>query len=82
MFSFNFIITYGISILILAVYAFFWQKIIKNFELTVAYSNKGAVILWTLLWSVIFYGESIKITNIVGAAIIIIGIMVISDDYI
>lgn len=81
-FSLGFTVAYGISILILVVYTFFWQKIIKHFELTVAYSNKGVVILWTLLWSVIFYGESIKLTNILGSAIIIIGIMVVADDYI
>jgi len=70
-----------IALILLSIYAFFWQKILKKFSLVVAILNKGIVVFWVFLWSVIFFEENIKLNNILGALIIIIGIMlVIKND--
>jgi len=79
--SFNFIKLYSLEMIILAAYSYFWQKMLKIFDLSVAYANKASSIIWTLIWSVLIFDESIKITNLMGAAIIIGGInMVVRDD--
>jgi drug/metabolite transporter (DMT)-like permease len=53
---------------------------LKKFSLFVAYSSKGIVILWGLIWAVLFFQEKIKINNIIGAVIIIIGIVLVSKN--
>ena len=43
--SVEFLIYYGLIIFIMGVYAILWQQIIKRFELSVAYANKGTLII-------------------------------------
>lgn len=76
----QFIMFYCLEILILGIYAVIWQQIIKKFDISVAYSNKGISIFWSLLWAVIFFNEKININNIIGAVVIIIGIMMVSSN--
>lgn len=78
--SFNFILWYGMEILIIAVYAVLWQQAIKSFDIVTAYASKGIVIIWMLLWSVLLFNESIKFNNIIGAAVIILGIGLVAAD--
>ena len=66
--------------LLLLVYAFLWQKVLKVFPLVTAYSNKGAVIIWNLIWASLIMGEKITVGNLIGSAVIIIGIVVVSSD--
>lgn len=80
MFSFKFFLLFSIEIGIFAFYALLWQQLIKRMELNTAYSMKGTVILWTLLWSKLFFNESIKTTNILGALIILLGIYLVMSD--
>jgi len=65
---------------ILAVYALMWQQVLKRFSLAKAYPNKGVVVIWNLLWAVVFFKEVITISNIIGSAVIIIGIALVSAD--
>jgi drug/metabolite transporter (DMT)-like permease len=65
---------------LLVVYAFLWQKVLKLFPLVTAYSNKGAVIIWNLIWASLIMGEKITVSNLVGSAIILVGIVVVSSD--
>lgn len=80
--SLNFCIFYGILILILGIYAIFWQQILKRFSLITAYINKAVTIIWGIMWGAIFFGENITITMIIGAFIVFIGVIlvVISDE--
>lgn len=76
----KFMLLYGVEVLILFVYAVFWQQIIKRIDLSVAYSNRGMIIFWTMMWSVCFFNEKISIQNIIGVIIIFIGIVVVTKD--
>lgn len=76
----EFINLYVIELVMILIYAYFWQKIIKKFSITTAYASKGIVILWTLLWSFLIFNETVQFKNIIGAVIIIIGIIVVSLD--
>ena len=79
-FSLRFFIYIGIVIFILFIYALLWQQVLKQFSLIKAYSSKGIVVMWNMLWAVIFFGESITINNVIGGTIIIVGIAVVSSD--
>ena len=80
LFSTGFIKCYILELLLIIIYAYFWQKIIKNAKLVVAYSNKGTVIIWNLLWATLFFQENININNIIGSVIIIFGIVLVTSD--
>ncbi|MDD3268865.1 MAG: EamA family transporter [Syntrophomonadaceae bacterium] len=81
MFSVDFISYYLLEIFIIGVYAILWQQIIKKFEISVAYANKGTLIIWTMIWAVLFFQETVSINNVLGAALVIAGIiMVFKDD--
>lgn len=75
--SLNFIIFYGLILVIMALYAFFWQQILKKIPLTTAFVNKAITILWGMLFGFIFFKESITWNMIIGAIIICIGIIVV-----
>lgn len=72
-----FLLLYALEVIILVIYAFFWQKVLKRFELSVAYANNGMYIVWTLVWAALFFGEHIRLNNIIGALVVISGIVVL-----
>lgn len=73
--SFEFCLFYGLLILTLGVYALGWQQVLKMLPLNVAYANKAVVIMWSALWGVLFFSETITISNIIGTVIVLIGVM-------
>lgn len=75
--SFWFIFFYGLVVLNLGVYAIVWQQIIKKLPLNTAYSNKAVTIAWGMLWGFLFFHETIKWNMILGAAIVIIGVIIV-----
>ena len=79
--SAKFTVLYLIAILLLFLYAIFWQQIIKKMNLTVAYSNKAVTVIWGMVWGSIFFKESITLKMILGAFIILLGVyLVVSDN--
>jgi len=80
LFSVKFFKMYLIVISMLIFYTFLWQLALKKFSLFVAYSSKGIVILWSFIWAVLFFQEKIKVNNIIGAIIVITGIILVSKD--
>ena len=60
------------------VYAFFWQKVIKNLDLHVAYANRSAYLVWGQLWAITLFGEHLTTKNVVGLLVVIIGVIVVS----
>ena len=79
-FSFRFWLFYALELVSLAVYALFWQQIIKKFELSIAYANRAAVLLWSLLWSHFLFHEDISLNNLMGVVCVVAGIIVINLD--
>lgn len=80
--SFEFCLFYGISIVILGIYALLWQQILKKFTLTTAFLNKSVTIIWGIIWGAMIFGEPVKIQMIIGAIIVFIGVslVVMSDE--
>ena len=59
----------------MGLYAVLWQQILKRIELSLAYMFKGTSIVFVMLLAYILFGEQITWNNIVGAIIIICGIV-------
>ena len=75
--SYRFILFYGIVLFGLFVYAFAWQQIIKHMPLISAYANKGVTVIWGLIWGYFLFSEEITLRKVIGALIIIGGIVTI-----
>lgn len=73
--SLKFIFCYGVVIFILFIYAIGWQQIIKVLPLTTAYANRAITVVWGILWGLIFFGEKITVGKVIGAAIVITGVL-------
>lgn len=76
----RFLLFFGLEFVILGIYAILWQQMIKRFELSVAYANRAMAILWSMIWAVVFFHDRITIRNLVGVAIVMIGIILINTD--
>lgn len=74
--SLKFIMYYGGLILILGVYAIFWQQIIKRLPLTTAYANRAVSVVWGIIWGCLFFKESFSVGKIIGAILVIAGVVV------
>ena len=78
--SIEFILLYGVEILILGIYAILWQQIIKKFQISIAYANRAMSLLWAILWAIVFFHEEVTIKNVIGVIIVIIGTIIVNKD--
>lgn len=60
---------------VMGVYALLWQQVIARMPLSTAYMFKGTSLIFVLMISALLFGESITLNNVIGAVIIIIGII-------
>ena len=77
LFSFKFCLFYSGIILILGIYAIVWQQILKHIQLTTAFCNKAVTIVWGIIWGALIFKEQIKINMIIGAVIVIVGVIIV-----
>ena len=57
---------------VMGIYALLWQQIISKTSVSTAYMFKGSSLVFVLLFSVLFFGETITTTNIIGSIIIVL----------
>ena len=60
---------------VMGVYAMLWQQVISRMQLSTAYMFKGTSLIFVLLISALLFGEAITLNNVIGSAIIILGIV-------
>lgn len=60
---------------VMGLYAVLWQQLLKRIELSLAYMFKGTSIVFVMLLAHVIFGEQITWNNIIGAIIIILGIV-------
>jgi len=77
--SFRYLLFFGLQLLTLFIYALIWQKVLKKIPLTIAYANKGITIIWGMLIGYFLFQEQVTMFNILGALIIIVGVVVIGS---
>lgn len=75
--SFWFVFFYVLILLNLGVYAIVWQQLLKHLDLTTAFCNKAVSIIWGILWGVMIFHETISWNMIVGAVIVICGVVIV-----
>lgn len=78
--SFKYILCFMGLFLTLGSYAILWQQVIKNFKPSVGYSNKSVSLIWTMIFSAIIFNERITLYNVIGAVMIIAGVLLVAQD--
>lgn len=73
--SLPFFACYGGMLAVLFLYALGWQQILKRLPLSVAFANKAAMLVWSMLYGVIFFHETIRWTQIAGCALAAFGVI-------
>lgn len=79
-YSIKWFLMYGVVFIVLGIYALAWQRILKGLPLTMAFSNKAITLFWGMVWGALIFGEHISARMIIGAAIIFLGIIIVSSD--
>ena len=78
--SFSFWLGLGLILVVLGLYAILWQQILKSTPLSTAYMFRGSTLIYVLLLSALILGDSITLFNCIGAAMIIIGIVLFAKE--
>ena len=65
---------------VMGLYALCWQQILKWVELSTAYMFKGTSLIFVMLFAFALFGEPITIMNVVGAIVIVLGIMLFAKE--
>lgn len=78
--SLGFFYLYGGVIGTLGIYAIAWQQIIKRMSLTAAFANKAVTVVWGLVWGLLFFDEKITMGKIVGAVLVVLGIVIFAGS--
>ena len=72
----GFLFFYGMQLLIYGGYSILWQLLLEKLPLSSAYLRKGLSFVLVLIWSVVFFGEELHISQIIGSIIILAGVVV------
>ena len=73
--SMGFVLSYGVEIMLLGVYALVWQQIIKRMPLTTAFANKAFTVVWGLVFGVLFFEEKVTAGKLAGIALVVLGVI-------
>jgi drug/metabolite transporter (DMT)-like permease len=81
LFSFSFFLFYGLEIVILGVYAILWQQMIKRFDLSVAYANRAMALLWSAVWAIVLFRDTLALKQVIGIAFVALGTVIVNSDH-
>jgi drug/metabolite transporter (DMT)-like permease len=73
--SWRYLFAFAGAVGVIGIYAILWQQIIRRIELSTAYMFKGMTIIFIMLFAHWLFGEPITWNNIIGAIIIVVGIV-------
>ena len=76
----EFILNLSLLLIILIIYSFIWQYVLKQLPLSLAYACRSTCIVWSLFWSALIFGQSISTNNLIATILIVTGIFVITRD--
>ena len=78
--SSKYLVLLFIELALLGLYSILWQQIIKNIDISIAYSNKATCIIWGLIFGVLIFKEKVTLLKIVGVIVIITGILMVNKN--
>lgn len=70
----HFLLFYSMELSVFGLYALLWQQILKRIDLSKAYTARGGVVIWNLLWAAFIFGEKITLNNLAGGVMVLLGI--------
>ena len=76
-FSAKFFIFAFLLFFCLGIYAFFWQKILSQLSLSLAYANRAADLLWGMFLGALIFGEEISVFKIFSLVFVFSGIFLV-----
>ena len=71
----------GLEVFALMVYSVLWQLVLKRMPLSFAYTNKGICTLWTALFGLALFGETLTWGKAVGILEVLIGVLLVVTDH-
>jgi drug/metabolite transporter (DMT)-like permease len=74
--SLPFIFFFGMIGLSMVVFAVAWQQVLKHMSLTFAFTNKPITVIYALIWGVLIFHEKVTLKMVIGAAVILAGIVI------
>ena len=77
--SLKWILLYGVLLLILGLYAIFWQQLLRHIMLSRAYACKSVTIVWGMIWGVLFFHELLTVKHIIAGVLVIAGVVLIAS---
>lgn len=76
----HFLFFFGMEFVVLGIYAVLWQQMMKRFSLSVAYANRSMAVVWSMVWAVVFFHDTITIKNLAGVLLIVLGTVIINTE--
>lgn len=71
----------ALELLTLVGYSLLWQVTLRRMPLSFAYANKGVCTLWTALFGLLLFGESLTWGKALGIAVVLIGVVLVVTDH-
>lgn len=65
---------------VMGMYAICWQQVLKQIDLSTAYMFKGTSLIFVILLAYALFGEAITMMNIIGAIVILLGIILYAKE--
>ena len=79
--SIRFFLLYTLLMMICISFAILWQQVLKRMSLTFAFMNKPITVIYSLLWGKFLFNEQVSLNMVIGAIVILIGIVIgVSND--
>ena len=60
---------------LLGIYALGWQQILKRLPLTLAYTNKAVTLVWSIVFGVLLFHETVSLKQLIGCALAVAGVV-------
>ncbi len=73
--SLRFCLFFGGEFVLLGLYALGWQQILKRLPLTVAYTNKAVTLVWSMVFGVLLFHETVSVRQVLGCALAVAGVL-------
>ena len=73
--SLRFCLFFGGEFVLLGIYAIGWQQILKRLPLTLAYTNKAVTLVWSMVFGVLLFHETVSLKQLIGCALAVAGVV-------
>ena len=71
----RFCLFFGGEFVLLGIYALGWQQILKRLPLTLAYTNKAVTLVWSMVFGVLLFHETVSLRQVLGCALAVAGVV-------